>query len=325
MNPLRRYFTTPARQWLEDRKVVRQGQQQLATYGQAYYGFWGLGPMEQRWFYRFLQRPAFAHLPQSHRLSFFSVFGRRRLLAMADQKAPKIFFTGENLANYPTWQDHALNEVDLALGFDHLQADNYLRFPLWLLDIFDPLAHLITIQDRLAALNAAAANFTQRTGFATLVARHDNNGIRGEIADLLARNGQVDYPGTFRQNTAANLVPSYSDKLTFLGGYQFNICPENSNATGYVTEKIWHAIEAGCIPVYWGSNNQPEPDILRADAFLSYTPADPEALSREVAALLQSPTSLTDFAQQDRFHPQAAETIYLYYQRLEAALLAILS
>lgn len=325
MNPLRQYLTTPLRQWLSDRGDVYRGQRELSAYGQAYYGFWDLGPMEQRWFFRFLQRPAFAHLPNERRLNFFSVFCRRRLLGMVDQTTPKVFFTGENLSNYPAWQDHALREVDLALGFAQLEADNYLRFPLWVLDIFDPMADLSSIQARLTALDAASKNASQRQGFAALIARHDNNGIRGQIADLLAGLGQVDYPGAFRNNVATPLGPGYPCKLAVLKQYRFNICPENANAPSYVTEKVWHAIEAGCIPVYWGADYQPEHRILNPEAILFFQPDQPRLLQVQMEQLLHSPEELRRFTQQTRFQPEAVKDILGYYLRLEAALLRLLA
>ena len=34
--------------------------------------------------------------------------------------------------------------------------------------------------------------------------------------------------------------------------YKFCIAMENSNTKDYVTEKMWHALEAGCLPVSKG-------------------------------------------------------------------------
>lgn len=37
--------------------------------------------------------------------------------------------------------------------------------------------------------------------------------------------------------------------------YFFWFCPENSNAHSYVTEKIYEALEAGSVPIYFGADN----------------------------------------------------------------------
>ena len=63
-------------------------------------------------------------------------------------------------------------------------------------------------------------------------------------------------------------LPSYSgtciDKQSILRQYRFSICYENcSNQPGYVSEKIYDSMQAGCIPIYWGA-----PDIER------YVPSD---------------------------------------------------
>ncbi|MEM6770055.1 MAG: glycosyltransferase family 10 [Bacteroidota bacterium] len=325
MSPLRQYLTTPLRQWLEDRRTIRRGQNQLKAHGQAYYGFWSLGPMQERWFFRFLQRPAFDDLLHEKQVQFFSVFGRRRLLRYAKPHPPRVFFTGEHLANYPTWADHALEAVDLALGFDSLNHERYLRFPLWLLDIFPPEADLDAIQKRLSALQAAANNFTNRECFAALIARHDNNGIRGKMADLTTNYGRVDFPGLFRNSMQPILAPGYVHKLALLHKYKFNLCPENTDAPGYVTEKLWHAIAAGCIPIYWGAGNQPEVDILRQQAILFFQPDEPQALAEQLETLLASPAKLQAFATQEKFQPDAAEKIHAYFLRLEHKLLEVLS
>jgi Glycosyltransferase family 10 (fucosyltransferase) C-term len=37
-------------------------------------------------------------------------------------------------------------------------------------------------------------------------------------------------------------------KLKMMSKYYFTIAFENSNAVGYVTEKVWHALAVGSIP-----------------------------------------------------------------------------
>ena len=46
------------------------------------------------------------------------------------------------------------------------------------------------------------------------------------------------------------------DKLAVLSNYRFALCFENAIFSGYVTEKIFDALLAGCVPVYYGA-----PDI----------------------------------------------------------------
>ncbi|WP_312361907.1 glycosyltransferase family 10 domain-containing protein [Ensifer sp.] len=57
------------------------------------------------------------------------------------------------------------------------------------------------------------------------------------------------------------------DKQSVMSNYRFNLCYENARSPrGYVTEKVFDALRAGCVPVYWGA-----PDIedrIPADAFI---------------------------------------------------------
>lgn len=44
-----------------------------------------------------------------------------------------------------------------------------------------------------------------------------------------------------------------ANKLPFLCNYKFAICYENMKSTTYITEKIFDALHAGCVPIYWGA------------------------------------------------------------------------
>lgn len=54
--------------------------------------------------------------------------------------------------------------------------------------------------------------------------------------------------------------PSYKGKVVnkfeTMQDYKFAICYENiKDIPGYITEKIFDAMFAGCVPIYWGANN----------------------------------------------------------------------
>ncbi|HPH96715.1 MAG TPA: glycosyltransferase family 10 [Anaerolineaceae bacterium] len=65
--------------------------------------------------------------------------------------------------------------------------------------------------------------------------------------------------------------PSYSGtlkrKTETLARYRFAICYENTFAyPGYITEKLFDCLKAGCVPVYWGAPNVT--DVIPADCFV---------------------------------------------------------
>jgi hypothetical protein len=58
-------------------------------------------------------------------------------------------------------------------------------------------------------------------------------------------------------------------KQEILQDYHFNLAFENTNWPYYCTEKIWDAIQAGCLPIYYGEENAIYEDFPR-DSFIDY-------------------------------------------------------
>lgn len=65
-----------------------------------------------------------------------------------------------------------------------------------------------------------------------------------------------------------NAGHTYPEKIEYLKRYKFCICYENvTNMPGYVSEKIVHCLQAGCVPVYWG---QPQvTDLIPENCFIA--------------------------------------------------------
>jgi hypothetical protein len=87
------------------------------------------------------------------------------------------------------------------------------------------------------------------SGWDSPAARH---GLAGRIAGKLQRfiprqPGEVFFP-SYQGKVAS--------KLDTLRNYRFSICYENvRDLPGYITEKIFDSLFAGCIPAYWGAAN----------------------------------------------------------------------
>jgi len=89
--------------------------------------------------------------------------------------------------------------------------------------------------------------------------------IRDEFFGVLSKYKRVDSPGMCCTN--AKPIGKYSsahhsrfrsadffgEKLNYLKEFKFAIIFENSSYPGYISEKIYHAMLAGCIPIYWGN------------------------------------------------------------------------
>lgn len=59
------------------------------------------------------------------------------------------------------------------------------------------------------------------------------------------------------------------NKLDILQGYHFNLAFENTNWPYYCTEKIWDAVQAGCLPIYYGQGNAIYEDFP-SDSFIDF-------------------------------------------------------
>jgi hypothetical protein len=138
---------------------------------------------------------------------------------------------------------------------------------------------------------------------------------------------QIDSEGRLCHNSDALKQVYNDDKLAYLKHYRFNLTPENSNYKDYVTEKLFEAIDAGCVPIYHGSDNNPEPDILNTDAiiFIEFGTENRAAL-KLVEELNSDRKKYLEFANQKRFKPEAADIIWGgYYVALENRLKDIIS
>ena len=62
---------------------------------------------------------------------------------------------------------------------------------------------------------------------------------------------RVDCPGKVLKNMES--IDSSGGKMQFLKKYKFTIAFENHSAVNYTTEKIYHPLLVGSIPIYWGN------------------------------------------------------------------------
>lgn len=232
-----------------------------------YYNWWVEGVC-QKWLEDFISQRGLN--PSRRKIALCSVFGEREVLNLVDADV-RIFFSGENLHNprhaqYAGYMLEGKRPFDLGIGFDYFDDERYIRFPLWMMYMFAPDSTEDDIRKKCELLRYPQIG--QRDNFAALIARADWNGKRGELADTMSKYGEIKYPSAFRHNDETLKASFNDDKIAYLKQFKFNICPENTNAMGYVTEKIFESISAGCIPVYWGAYSNPEPEVLNLDAII---------------------------------------------------------
>ncbi len=262
------------------------------------------------------------------RVACFNTYSIRTILHY--HRAPiKLFFTQENthvMGGY--WQQFENvwfkePSLSLTLGFDYAEHPKYLRFPYWLEHIFPVDVTEEQITSFVDEHNYSTDN-ASRTKDCAFVCKKDYFGDRAQMADLVARVMTMSYPSDFRHNDDDMRGKFNDDKIAYLRQFKFNLCPENSNNKGYVTEKIFEAIKAGCVPIYWGNEGYPEPDILNPKAIVYLDKDNPEEGLALLRKLYADQKVYEEFASQPRFLPGAADKIYAYYERMEAKLKDIL-
>ena len=297
-----------------------------------YYNFWKNQPADEIWFTEFLQsRGYFDRYPKAH-FVFFSTLGNINLLRLDELVLPcnshrkRIFFNGEN-NHHPNFTPYLHNlldhcSIDLSLGFDYTNDPRYLRFPLWLLEMFPPQS---TVDDIKHICNRLGQQHLDenRSRFCALVSGNrgkDDPGaiLRTQMVQHLNTISTVDCAGKLLHNTDELKERFGDNKAEFLKQYRFYICPENASIEGYVTEKLFHCIGSGCIPIYWGACGNPEPDMLNHDAILFWDPdGDNEKLLKKVVELESNPHLYREFFEQPRLKPDAWQVVANFFDSLE--------
>jgi alpha(1,3/1,4) fucosyltransferase len=167
--------------------------------------------------------------------------------AMPAGRYVKVFIGCENVRP-------VMSECDFAFGVlypEYVQHPRYMRLARWGDD-----SHLIGSDKDWATV------LRGKTRFCAFLYSQPS-AYREAFFRALSRYKRVDAPGRAMNNMPGiDPVPGRIDwqaKIEFLRAYKFVIAFENASAPGYNTEKLSHAIEADCVPIYWG-----DPEIARS-------------------------------------------------------------
>ena len=172
---------------------------------------------------------------------------------------PKAHYTGENT---PPQEGPG---VGLNMCFPHTDmiSDNYIRLPLWILEIdwfgADPEK---IVNPKPIPIDRCTQTYPEemerKKKFCAFVVSNPSNPVRNLAFQWLSTYKEVDSAGALYNNMGPILAAGPGGgggelkKFEFLKEYKFCIAYENSSFPGYVTEKLLHAKAAGCIPIYWG-------------------------------------------------------------------------
>lgn len=277
--------------------------------------------LQDAWLINFIEKRGLLDNKANLKIGLYSIFAPF-WLSKFDNVDVRIFVERENL--HKPWMQNWLHRfldderIKLSLGFDELIHPQYMRFPFWLMwSVFSPTADYKEIKSQIERMDSPSNHSYDDRKFCAFVCSHDDKGRR-ELYDSFSTIDKVDCDGKLFHNND-ELQNIFSDnKLSYLRQYRFNLTPENSNHLNYVTEKIFEAICSGCIPIYQGSNNSPEPDVLNPKAVIFVEiGSDNDDAVMKVRNLNLDRAAYLHFANQKRFTCDAPEIIWGYYSELE--------
>jgi alpha(1,3/1,4) fucosyltransferase len=215
----------------------------------------------------------------------YSYFGHQHRL----MNGIKIFFTGESVL--PNWA-----ECDYALTCHDLDTPRHLRLP-WYVLFGEP-------QSIIKAGEKPEEILAQKTKFCSFVVSGHNprkNANRVEFFQRLSRYKHIDSGGRYLNNIGGPIPGDSEGKVRFLRDYKFNIAFENAAIAGYTTEKIFEAMQARTLPIYWG-DPQVERDF-NPRSFLNLADfADEAALIEKIIELDRDDNKYLEYLCQPYFH-----------------------
>jgi hypothetical protein len=167
----------------------------------------------------------------------------------------KIFWTGENWFRMDEPLDklkggNILQHFDRVYSFDYIENDNHYRLPLYLIDYLDN--NFIDFNSlRKKNKDDLYKEFKDKK-FCTFAQSNGSCQFRNDFFHNLNKIEKVDSFGSLFNNTGEIL--NRLNKIERSKHYKFNLSFENSEYSGYVTEKIMDAFRSDIIPIYWGGN-----------------------------------------------------------------------
>ncbi len=176
-----------------------------------------------------------------------------------DKSIPKIHYTGEDTE--PVERE----DVKLNLCYKHRDGatEDYLRLPLWMLEIdwFNCDSDRIQNPKPLPIDRVCKVfedELDRKKKFCAFVVTNPRQPMRNNAFHWLSEYKHVDSAGRLFNNVGDAIFAGLGGgggelkKLEFLKDYKFCLTFENECSVGYTTEKMLHAKAAGCIPIYWG-------------------------------------------------------------------------
>lgn len=240
----------------------------------------------ENYFYQLLQKRFTVQLVDRPDYLFYATEGafRHRLYTCT-----KIYYTFEHYL--PDFR-----ECDYALTCNRLDDPRHYHLPIYVHYCAGGAASILKRpQD-------AERILSQKTKFCALLTSNTHTPTtrtRTDFFHKLCRYKRVDSGGGALNNLGYTVPPG--GKREFLRPYKFTIAFENESRVGYTTEKLFEAMQAQGVPLYWGN-----PQIhqeFNPRSFLNYFDyASEEAFIEKIMELDQDDAKYLEYLRQPYFH-----------------------
>lgn len=180
----------------------------------------------------------------------------------APTQPPKVYFSAEN------WAQPDDSSIACYLTPSRQEDKRHLRVPTWatFIDWFSGRTELPPDSTdnpiRLPvhfAIRPHSNPWPSRSEFCAFVVSNPVCEFRNQVFHVINDYKKVNSGGALFNNIGSQLSLKYPgggcgdlSKHDFFSKHRYTISFENSQAPGYITEKLLHAKMAGCVPLYWG-------------------------------------------------------------------------
>tara|TARA_Y100001970_G_C14231815_1_gene859120 strand:+ start:1621 stop:2514 length:894 start_codon:yes stop_codon:yes gene_type:complete len=182
-----------------------------------------------------------------------------------------VFFSIENMkywayrGNYQfyntfKWDESKKTNIYIQNDIDRIvRKDTHIIFPT----VYFRLNYFKNIKD-----NYEINIPWEKKHFCLFISQNYLNANKERLVNELATLGPVNHISSFYELLKDKSCYNSKELIKVFGFFKFIICCENSNSTGYVTEKIFNIMLANSIPIY---NGAPEIErYINKNRFLKY-------------------------------------------------------
>jgi hypothetical protein len=164
--------------------------------------------------------------------------GRRTKAYLTEKEGLKVFYSAER---YEFDEKH----FDFSISFQpdsetNLFLPNYIR--------------RYGFDDYLSFKNPYKLDWSKKKKFACFIHNNCRPRFRKRFLHLMNQYSEVECSGKCFNNIGSR-APDGEEYFEFISQYKFMITFENFKQPNYSTEKIYNALRAGVVPIYWGDPN----------------------------------------------------------------------